>query len=200
MTSGVYAIVNSGNGNCYIGSSANIETRWGKHIHLLNKGKHHSPHLQHAWSKYGVDSFGLVILLICERKMLLKAEQNLLDTLHPEYNVCVVAGSKSGTPRTDETKKKLSAANMGKKQSEETRRKRSLALKGRKRSDEFRKQDSISHTGILKGPHTDEAKRKISAAHKGKPLSEKNKRGISAAMIGNKNTLGKHWTWKKNAE
>lgn len=200
MNSGVYAIVNMVNDNCYIGSSWNIPIRFSKHLSLLNAGKHHSPHLQHAWNLYGANNFEFAIVLLCDPQNVLLYEQLYIDLMMPEYNVCVTAGSKAGIPRTDETKRKLALANTGKKQSEETKRKISESLKGCARSEETKKKISISHVGVLKGPHTEEAKKRISQAQKGKPLSEKNKQGISSAMMGNQNTLGKHWKWKKNTD
>lgn len=50
---------------------------------------------------------------------------------------------------------------------------------------------------------TEEHKRKLSEAHKGKKmnkhwkLSEETKQKISEAKKGNKANLGKHWKWKK---
>lgn len=42
--------------------------------------------------------------------------------------------------------------------------------------------------------HTEETKRKISEANKGRKLTKKHKRKISKAMMGNLRVLGKHWT------
>jgi group I intron endonuclease len=201
MTSGVYSITNKINGHQYIGSSANIEIRWTKHRSKLNGGKHHSPHLQHAWDIYKKGVFVFDILSKCDPRELLLTEQHFIDNLHPVYNVCITAGNRLGSPHSKETKKKLSLANIGKKASSETRAKMSLASKGKAKpnfSEEHRKNIGLSRLGIR---HTDEAKKKISLALKGKPLSEGNKHGISISMLGNTNTLGKHWKWrKKNSE
>jgi group I intron endonuclease len=198
MISGVYAIVNKANGHRYVGSSADIERRWQKHVSLLETNKHHNLHLQHAWNKYGKDNFDFVLLFECTSDSLLDHEQDYINKIMPEYNICVTAGSRLGIPHSEATKNKLAIANIGKKQSEETKSKRGNALKGYIRSEEFKRKESISHLGISHGPHTEEAKRKISITLKGRPLSEKNKHGIAVAMIGNQNTLGKHWKWKKN--
>ena len=198
-TSGVYAIVNKADGKRYVGSSWNIESRWKKHISLLNAGKHHSIHLQRAWNKYGAKNFDFVILVACLRTDLLIYEQDYLDSCNPEYNVCVTAGSKAGTPRSLATRLKLAIANLGERHTIETRQKMSMSHKanGWRPSEETKRKISVSHTGVSKGAHTAKAKQKISAALKGKPLSDKNKQGIANAMKGNTNTVGKHWTWKK---
>jgi len=197
IISGIYAIVNLSNGKRYIGSSWNIRYRWSKHLHLLRRGKHHSRHLQNAWNVYGESQFDVVVLEVCDESALVQREQYYLDTRSPEYNINVRAESRLGTPHTNETKEKLRLANLGKKYGEETKRKHSIALKGRpspKTADWIAK----IVAGRAGWKQTEEGKKKISAAKKGIPLSEKNKQGISKAMLGNTNTLGKHWKWKKN--
>ena len=70
-----------------------------------------------------------------------------------------------GKPRSEETRRKISEANMGNSPSEETRRKISKTL-----------------TGTKRGPHSEEHKRKISEAQKGKPRPE------GSGMIGKKHS------------
>lgn len=77
---GIYKIENIVNKKLYIGSSANIERRWTDHIYLLNHNKHHSPHLQSAWNKYGQSAFTFEILEICKKDVLQK-EQFYLNSL-----------------------------------------------------------------------------------------------------------------------
>lgn len=195
--SGIYAIVNKIDGKKYIGSSWNVGYRWGKHVSLLNKGKHHSRHLQNAWNKYGGENFDFVILATCPRVDLITREQEYLDSCNPEYNICFKAGSRFGVGHTEETKEKLRKANLGKKYSEETKAKHSAALKGRSMPKTAEWIANIV-AGRVGWKQSEESKARISAAQKGKPLSEKNKQGISKAMKGNTNTLGKRWKWKKN--
>jgi group I intron endonuclease len=194
MISGVYAIVNKANGHRYVGSSSDIERRWQKHVSLLERGKHHNLHLQHAWNYYGKDNFKFVLLFECAPGSLLDHEQDCINKLLPEYNICVTAGSRLGIPHSEVTKNKLAIANIGKKQSEETKRKRSNALRGYIRSDEFRRKESIAHLGIPGRPHTEEAKQRISASLKGRKLSDEDKHKKSIAAMGNQRTLGMHHT------
>lgn len=92
-----------------------------------------------------------------------------------------------GKKSSEETKKKLSDINKGKKHSKETIAKRSASLKGRKYS-----QESIQkriNTRRLNGSYvfSEEHKRKISEAAKGKkrgPLSEEHKRKIGISNKG----------------
>lgn len=51
--SGVYMIKNVLNNHKYIGSTKNFKQRLKQHLSDLRNNKHHSPHLQAAWNKYG---------------------------------------------------------------------------------------------------------------------------------------------------
>lgn len=104
---GIYQIKNIINNKIYIGSSANIEKRWEAHINLLNRGVHHSIHLQNAWNKYGSENFKFIIveqvindelLLIRENyylEILLKSNEyiNGISSYFIEngYNICPLA-------------------------------------------------------------------------------------------------------------
>lgn len=83
---GIYRILNRVNGNCYYGSSNNVEKRWLRHKNELNKGKHINIILQRAWNKYGDDNFIFELVESCNVKLLLEIEQKYLD-LKPEYNI-----------------------------------------------------------------------------------------------------------------
>jgi group I intron endonuclease len=91
--SGVYKIVNTINGNCYIGSAVNIRNRWIEHKGDLRHCQHHSPHLQNAWNKYGESCFTFSILEYCDKSLLIQCEQFYIDLLHPEYNISLYARS-----------------------------------------------------------------------------------------------------------
>ena len=65
--SGIYAIVNTVNGKRYVGSAKRFRTRWNAHRAALNKGLHHSRHLQSAWNKYGAEAFVFTIIEFCEQ-------------------------------------------------------------------------------------------------------------------------------------
>lgn len=78
---GIYKIINTINGKCYIGSSININNRWGKHKALLRHNKHENIKLQNAWNKYGEENFEFVVVKECENEILLEEEQNYLNEL-----------------------------------------------------------------------------------------------------------------------
>lgn len=87
---GLYSIHNSINNKFYIGSTNNFRKRWNVHKTLLRKNKHHSPHLQAAWNKYGEETFRFLrIQFIDSKEDRLFLEQHFLDTLKPPYNVSI---------------------------------------------------------------------------------------------------------------
>src|ERR1700704_4953460 len=77
--SGIYRIRNVLNGMIYIGSTTRFHKRWCGHKLDLRRGRHSSPRLQNAWTKYGSGIFAFEILLVCEVRDLLKYEQAFID-------------------------------------------------------------------------------------------------------------------------
>lgn len=208
--SGVYAIINTVNGNRYIGSSANISQRWNEHKRMLCKNMHHSRHLQNAWNKYGADSFEFSVVEYCETYQLLDREQFCIDSEKPTYNVCPVAGSCLGVRHTKESRAHMSEAQKGNakalgcKRSEETLEKMRAA--GKKRppiSEETRQRMSeaqkgntngIGNTNLLGHKHSEETKLKMSKAQAGHITTEETRRKIGESKKGNKNCLGRKLT------
>lgn len=87
---------------------------------------------------------------------------------------------------SDEQKAQVSARHRGKKISDEQKLKLSEALKGRKQnhsawSDERKTARSKAMSGKPQGPHSEETKRKIGDAHRGKKISDEQKALLSAA-------------------
>lgn len=58
----IYAITRTETGDAYIGSTITPKQRWIRHRCHLKLNKHHSPHLQRAWNKYGKDAFTYEVL------------------------------------------------------------------------------------------------------------------------------------------
>lgn len=54
---GIYKIVNTATGQCYVGQSQRVKKRLKEHFRLLRGNKHTNPHLQKAYNKYGANSF-----------------------------------------------------------------------------------------------------------------------------------------------
>ena len=86
MTSGVYAIVNRRDGNCYIGASGDIVRRHTGHLHDLRAATHCSAALQSAWDLDGEGAFVFTVLQECTPDECVCREQWWMDFLHPSYN------------------------------------------------------------------------------------------------------------------
>lgn len=136
---GVYAIVNLANNKVYVGSTVNLSKRFSGHRQALRRGDHPSTHLQHAWTKYGEDTFDFRVLELCTIDELLELEQawsNHYCSYDPQfgYNIREISRSNQGVKLSDETKAKLSAAHKGKKQTPQHAANQIAARTGRKNS------------------------------------------------------------------
>lgn len=63
---GIYKIVNTATGQCYVGQSQRATKRIKEHFRLLRGGKHPNQRLQHAYNKYGPDSFYGEVEIECD--------------------------------------------------------------------------------------------------------------------------------------
>lgn len=153
-TMGIYAIRGPGYG-VYVGSAVDIRARWFMHLRHLQRGIHHSRHLQAAYQKHGADAFCFFIVEIVNNSVqLLRAEQKWLDIVFATvpkrfiYNVAPTAGSPLGIKRSKETLRRKSEAARGRRHSDETKRVISERAKGRKASLETKAKISAAHQGI----------------------------------------------------
>jgi group I intron endonuclease len=205
---GVYKITNIVNNKIYVGSSSDVNRRKSMHLKQLLSNTHFNKYLQHSFNKYGRENFVFdIIEEIIDinnkeqlRKILLEREQYWLNKLNPYdnigYNILKTAGSNLGKIVSSETKEKLRKLQLGRKRSDETRLKISNAQKSREHK-----------------PLTEEHKKKISEANRGKTVSLENrvfysiinrqykhtdvaKNKISQSLIGNKRGRGKHLSEK----
>lgn len=157
--SGIYKIWNLIDERCYIGSAVSFYNRYHVHkLHLL-RGTHHSHHLQRFVDKYGFESLVFEIIEYTDRDKLIEREQFYIDGLSPAFNTVRFAGHSLGYKHTADSLAKMSKARKGK-----------------------------QTTAMLGKQHTEETKRKIAAAHTGKPLHPNFKAASIAANTGRKQT------------
>lgn len=156
----IYKATNTINGKAYIGFAVDFEKRMNEHKKKALRNDRQYFH--NALRKYGFDAFEWTVLkenAILEDEIVLIKEH---DTYKKGYNLTRGGEGKLGYKVSETTKQKLSEA--GKKRKPSAHQLKTL----RENAQIMREQG-----------HTEEAKRKISKAHKGIPKSEKHKRNIS---------------------
>lgn len=62
---GIYKLVNTVTGQCYVGQSQRAKKRIKEHFRLLRQNKHTNKHLQNAYNKYGANAFYGAIEIEC---------------------------------------------------------------------------------------------------------------------------------------
>ena len=120
----------------------------------------------------------------------LKGNTHTLGFKHSEKTraqMSIDRAGKAGRPQSDETKRKLSLANIGNVPSSESLKKISAKLKGVPKSESHRLNISIGLTGK---PKSEIVRQKLSEANKGKFLAKETKAKISLSLFNNQRTLG----------
>lgn len=230
--SGVYMIRNTENGKKYIGSSKDVKARIESHRRRLKNGSHFNNHLQNSWIKYGPNSFEFVLVKRSDKR--LRDEQDLLDSYDEFdvwdklYNFCLNVESPpkmegEDNPMYGKTGKDSPMWGKSRSHSEETKKKisenrdynsgKDHHMYGKDRpefSDEWKRKMSELSSGenhhMYGKSHSEETKRKMSEAHKGKEYSEERCKAISernkkkGKWQGEDNPSRKQGPWIKGKE
>lgn len=152
MTCGVYEIVNRVNGKRYVGSSKNIESRWGEHRRAAEKGNHHAIAFRRAWKKYGEDAFLFRIIEECDEEYLIDVEQKHLDSGF-DYNSSPTASNCLGVKHSDETKEKVRRATIKRNiENPDMLDRFRYSNLGKPKSEEWRAATSERQIGRVQGP------------------------------------------------
>lgn len=192
----IYKIINVENAKFYVGSTIVVTARWRKHLRDLRANKHHCPHLQAAWNKYGEDSFVFrVVEVVDDHTQLNAAEQKWLDAHHGTvscYNYAKYTdNSNRGVVRRDSHRHALSVAlkayyetnphpAQGRKHTDESKRKMSTNRAGKSMS-EFTK-DLLRQANLGKKASA-ETRKKLSAARKGKARSSEHAAKFNKSIV-----------------
>lgn len=179
---GVYGILNTVSSKTLVGSSVDIDTRWGVHRHHARKNTHNNPHFQRAWNKYGEDAFEFRVLEECPENMLLLREDawmQYLDSLTTGrgYNM----KNATRTVFTEELRSHISEALKGKPKTEEHKRSLSLANIGKTHGPEYKKamSESCKNSAAVLAQC-----KKMAAANVGRPMPEKTRQALLKTHVG----------------
>lgn len=170
--SGIYCIENIVNGKKYIGQSININYRWKKHISELENSYHFNDYLQKSWNKYGKDSFKFYVLEYCSVEELDKRESyyiELYNTMNRNngYNL-KSGGQNGGSILSKMSREKLSNSLIQAFKNPKLREQSKKRALEQWSNPEIKKKIMGSGNGMYGKHHTEEAKKKISEANKGR--------------------------------
>lgn len=181
VLSGIYQIFCTSNDKLYIGSSIDINYRWGKHIYLLRTECHSNIHLQNCFNKYGRESLEFSLLEDLSGHTadeIRDIEQKYLDSLDWDKALNICKDSRGGqiieeaNERRRESLREYYRSNpdallgennpfYGKKHSQSTKDSISRANSGKTRSEEFKKQKSEFMSNRKGAHHSEEHKSKL---------------------------------------
>lgn len=206
IESGIYCIRNIVDNKRYVGSAKCLKIRKSKHFNSLKRNNHFNNYLQNAWNKYNEENFVFEILeIIQDLNILLEREDfyilfyksnnpefgynirknatNNLGIKYSEESKKKMSESMKGIPKTEEAKKNLSEAKKGIPLSEEHRIKLINSRKGRKHTPETLEKMRLANLGEKnpmygKSP-SEETRKKMSDAGKGKVFTEEHKKHLS---------------------
>lgn len=85
---GIYRIINTKTGFCYIGSTTDIRKRFATHKNQLCKNIHHNSLLQNEYNEFGKCVFDYEVVIIVKNKKYLKMlEHTLINRTSKTYNI-----------------------------------------------------------------------------------------------------------------
>jgi len=154
---GVYSIKSLTTNRVYVGQSLRMTRRWKEHIRKLNNGCG-PPKLQKDWDLYGGADFKFSVLEIVEDSTQLSPREqyyiDFLDSFQNGYNTLPKSGTFKGYVPNKEAREKLRLAGIKRVQ---------------ERPDLHRKMVDAARDKNIGVSFSEEHKKKISNAHKGKP-------------------------------
>ena len=163
----VYALINTGTAECYIGSTKNLHKRITEHFKQL-RGKYHDSYLvQESYDKSPSAFLFVLVEIVGDLELRLDREQWWIDNTNSSLNICKNARSKKGVVATDKTRIKMAEAGLGRKASTETLTK--LRTAQQNRAQETIEKTAAKHRGMKRSAKT---RANMSAAKIGRPQDE----------------------------
>lgn len=84
---GIYRITNNSTGECYIGQSRNMMSRWQQHLDKLIRGRHENRRLQNSYDLHAdISLFSFDVLCVCDVRELDRREHDFMVKLRPALN------------------------------------------------------------------------------------------------------------------
>ncbi|MBP2638445.1 MAG: hypothetical protein H6Q72_4352 [Firmicutes bacterium] len=175
MSSYIYKIFCVKNKHFYVGRTVNFEKRKNDHLRELRTNTHKNQRLQNCYNKYGEESLIFDVITVVDKDQQVAVEQMYINA-YIDHDRCMNINRSADTfcdvPMTEERKRKISLARIGRKQ--------------RSRSNAFKEAHSKMFMGHVLSKET---KLKISNSHKGKHLSEEHKEKLRKAFSGRNNPM-----------
>jgi group I intron endonuclease len=162
MKCNIYVIRNSCNDKAYVGQTwMTLNDRFTIHKRPSAKG---CIKLHNALNKYGRDNFSIELLVTCEDQMTADYLESFwiktFDSIENGYNL--KEGGNAGK-LSNETKRKMSMAQLGHHVSDETKTKISEGHKGKKKPWSVKQGKALGILNIgRKHPHNEETKKRLS--------------------------------------
>jgi|ERR1700761_5650202 len=152
---GIYLWTHKESGKMYVGSAIDLSRRL-KDYYSPSKLKKTNNYICNALIHHTHSAFSLTILEFIDishlskedvRKLVLEREQFYIDSLEPQYNILLIAGSSLGQKRTEITKALISKVKSGLIHSVETKAKISESLKGKTHSEKTKAKMNLAKIG-----------------------------------------------------
>lgn len=192
--SGIYCIINNPFQKVYVGQSKDLNSRIKHHLNALCIHKHECKTLQRDFDLYGEGNFSYQILEYCDISNLTEREQWWIDYCKSHYANGtynqIRAGGKSKI--SDNGRKNMSLAHIGKTVSNETKQKMSISQRGRKHSEQTKAQISNSQKQLWVGEDGEKRRKYYSELKHNRPVSDTTREKIGASKRGK--------TYKDNAD
>jgi len=196
---GVYKLTSTGSNKIYIGKAVNLYLRLNQHKNSENRKGIKGYYIQNAIKKHGWSSFTVEILEIFEvfdktkdNKKLLERESYYIElfdstNVNKGYNICKYSTDRTGLTVSEETRRKISLASLGKPKSKEAiekMRKTKTGVPHKGHSPEALVKMRQSKLGKSRPEFSEEWKQNIGKGHLGMILSEETKLKMSQSSLG----------------